>query len=85
MGGVVYATSSTIAHEDCCEVGTDGGCRILAAEATGAAWTDEGLLSLAVGRSARALRPSSAYPICRHGPSAFLLENSTTRHDDSAC
>ena len=35
-----------------------------------------GLLSLAVGRSARTPRPGSAYPICRHGPSAFPLGNS---------
>jgi hypothetical protein len=41
-----------------------------------AAWSDAGLLALAVGRSARTLRPADAYPICRHGPSAFPLGNS---------
>jgi hypothetical protein len=34
MGHVVYAKSSIIVHdEDCCKAETDGGCRILAAEA----------------------------------------------------
>jgi len=41
------ATSSIIAHEDCRKAKADGGCRILAADAMGAAWSDEGLLSLA--------------------------------------
>jgi hypothetical protein len=38
MGDVVYVKCSAIAHdEDCCKAETDGGCRIRAAEAAGAA------------------------------------------------
>jgi hypothetical protein len=48
-GDVVCATSSIIAHGDWRKAEADGGCRTLAAEAMGAAWTDEGPLSLAVG------------------------------------
>ena len=70
------ATSSIIAHEDCRKAEADGGCRILAAEAMGTAWSYAGLLALAVGRSAPTPRPGGAYPVCRHGPSALLLRNS---------
>jgi hypothetical protein len=68
----MYATSSIMAHEDCRKAEADGGCRILAADAMGAAWSDEGLLSLAPSSPAR----SACTALSCEGSAALPLEHS---------